>query len=406
MEQILRAEKLKYVHSDIRGPIFEEANRMRAAGIDVLRLNTGNPATFGFGIPASVKNALLENVDKAAAYCDLRGMPAAREAIYQYHLKKNLPNIDRDDIFVGNGVSELVSMALTALLNEGDEILIPSPDYSLWTNSAYIAGGTPVHYICDEQSKWYPDLADIRKKITSRTKAILIINPNNPTGAVYPREVLEQIAQIAREHDLIVFSDEIYDRLIMDGVPHTSIGELCPDLFCVTFNGLSKSHIVCGFRCGWMIMSGNKEKGRDYIAGLVALAAMRLCSNALMQLVIPAALADNESTQAMLVPGGRLYEQREACCKALDEIEGITYVKNKAAFYLFPKLDVKRFNITNDKQFAFDYLHEKHVMIIPGSGFNWAQPDHFRIVMLPKPEALSAAMHALGDFLSTYHQQG
>ncbi len=404
MAEILRAEKLKYVHSDIRGPIFEEANRMRAAGVNVLRLNTGNPATFGFGIPESVKNALLQNVDKAAAYCDLRGMPAAREAIYNYHLGKKLPNVNMDDIFIGNGVSELVSMALTALLNDGDEILIPSPDYSLWTNAAYIAGGTPVHYICDEQSSWYPDMADIRSKITPRTRAILIINPNNPTGAVYPKEVLLQIAEIAREHDLIVFSDEIYDRLLMDGVRHTSLGELCPDLFCVTFNGLSKSHIVCGFRCGWMIVSGNREKGKDYIAGLVALAAMRLCSNALMQLVIPAALADNESTQAMLVPGGRLYEQREACCRALDNIEGVSYVKNKAAFYLFPKLDVKRFNITNDKQFAFDYLHEKHVMIIPGSGFNWAQPDHFRIVMLPEPHELSKAMNDLGDFLSTYRQ--
>ena len=404
MEEILRAEKLKYVHSDIRGPIFEESNRMRAAGIDVLRLNTGNPATFGFGIPESVKNALLENVDKAAAYCDLRGMPASREAIYRYHLKKGLPNIDRDDIFIGNGVSELVSMALTALLNSGDEILIPSPDYSLWTNSAYIAGGVPVHYICDEQSNWYPDIDDIKRKITPKTKAILIINPNNPTGAVYPKEVLQQIADVARENDLIVFSDEIYDRLIMDGVPHTSLGELCPDLFCITFNGLSKSHIVCGFRCGWMIVSGNREKGKDYIAGLVALAAMRLCSNALMQLVIPAALADNESTQEMLVPGGRLYEQREACCKALDNIEGITYVKNHAAFYLFPKLDVERFNITSDKQFAFDYLHEKHVMIIPGSGFNWAKPDHFRIVMLPEPAQITKAMNDLGDFLSTYRQ--
>ena len=404
MENIVRAEKLKYVHSDIRGPIFEESNRMRAAGIDVLRLNTGNPATFGFGIPESVRNALLENVDKAAAYCDLRGMPAAREAIYQYHLGKGLPNIHRDDIFIGNGVSELVSMALTALLNSGDEILIPSPDYSLWTNCAYIAGGVPVHYICDEQSNWYPDIEDIKRKITPKTRALLIINPNNPTGAVYPKEVLEQIARVARENDLIVFSDEIYDRLLMDGVEHTSIGALAPDLFVVTFNGLSKSHIVCGFRCGWMIMSGNREKGRDYISGLVALAAMRLCSNALMQLVIPAALEDFESTRAMLVPGGRLYEQREACCAALDEIPGISYVKNKAAFYLFPKLDVDRFRITNDKQFAFDYLHEKHVMIIPGSGFNWAKPDHFRIVMLPEPEKLSKAMHDLGDFLSTYQQ--
>ncbi|MBQ7689489.1 MAG: pyridoxal phosphate-dependent aminotransferase [Clostridia bacterium] len=404
MESIQRADKMKLVHSDIRGPVFEEANRMRKNGIDVLRLNTGNPGVFGFGLPESVRSAIADHLDQAVPYCDLRGMPAARSAICEYHKTKNLPNINEEDIFIGNGVSELVTMALLPLLNSGDEMLIPSPDYSLWTNSVYIAGGTPVHYICDEKSNWYPDIEDIKSKITPKTKAILVINPNNPTGAVYPDEILMQIAQIAREHDLIVFSDEIYDRLVMDGLKHTSLGVYCPDLFTITFNGLSKSHIVCGYRCGWMIISGNKEKGKDYIAGIQQIAAMRLCANAIMQLAIPAALADFESTNAMMVPGGRLYEQREACCKVLDTIEGLSYVKNHAAFYIFPKLDVKRFNITDDNQFAFDFLHEKHVMIIPGRGFSWKQPDHFRIVMLPRADQLADAMEKLKDFLATYRQ--
>ena len=404
MTMIERSEKMKLVHSDIRGPVFEEANRMRKNGIDVLRLNTGNPGVFGFGLPESVRDAIAGHLDEAVPYCDLRGMPAAREAIFAYHQKKGLPNINIDDIYVGNGVSELVTMALLPLLNPGDEVLIPAPDYSLWTNSVYIAGGTPVHYICDEQNSWYPDPADIRARITPRTKALLVINPNNPTGAVYPDEILRELAEIAREHNLVVFADEIYDRLVMDGLKHTSMGTFCPDLFCVTFNGLSKSHIICGYRCGWMIFSGNREIAGDYIAGVRQIAAMRLCANAIMQLAIPAALADDESTREMLVPGGRLYEQREACCRVLDTIEGLSYVKNHAAFYIFPKLDAERFNITDDNKFAFDYLHEKHVMIIPGRGFNWPKPDHFRIVMLPQADELADAMRKLGDFLSTYRQ--
>ncbi len=404
MREINRSDKLQLVHSDIRGPVFVESNRMRAQGIDVLRLNTGNPATFDFKMPDSVRNALLNNADKAVAYCDLKGMPDAREAICNYHKGKGIEGITPDDVFIGNGVSELVTMALTALLNYGDEILVPSPDYSLWTNSVHIAGAKPVHYICDESSLWYPDLQDIRSKITSKTKAIVLINPNNPTGALYPRELLEQLVAIAREHQLVIFSDEIYDRLVMDELEHVSTATLCPDLLCITMNGLSKSHIVCGFRCGWMVVSGAKDSAKDFIAGLVQLSAMRLCANALMQLVIPAALNDPESTREMIVPGGRLYEQREACCRELDKIEGISYVKNSAAFYIFPKLDVKKFNITDDQQFAMDYLHSKHVMIIPGRGFSWKEPDHFRIVMLPEADQLAKAMRDLGDFLKDYRQ--
>lgn len=404
MREITRSDKLQLVHSDIRGPVFVESNRMRKEGIDVLRLNTGNPATFDFKMPDSVRNAVMNNLDKAVAYCDLKGMPDAREAICEYHKGKGIEGITPDDVFIGNGVSELVTMVLTALLNYGDEILVPAPDYSLWTNSVYIAGAKPVHYICDESSCWYPDLDDIRSKITSKTKAIVLINPNNPTGALYPKELLEKIIDIAREHQLVIFSDEIYDRLVMDGLEHVSTASLCPDLLCVTMNGLSKSHIICGFRCGWMVVSGAKDKAQDFIQGLVALSAMRLCANAIMQLAIPAALADPESTKAMIVPGGRLYEQREACCRELDKIEGISYVKNSAAFYVFPKLDVKRFNITDDQQFAMDFLHSKHVMIIPGRGFSWDKPDHFRIVMLPEADRLAKAMRDLGDFLKDYHQ--
>ncbi|MBQ3603702.1 MAG: pyridoxal phosphate-dependent aminotransferase [Clostridia bacterium] len=404
MREINRSDKLANVHSDIRGPVFVEAMRMRKEGIDVLRLNTGNPATFDFKMPDSVRNALINNADKAVAYCDLKGMPDARESICAYHKSKGIEGITPDDVFIGNGVSELVTMALTALLNYGDEILVPAPDYSLWTNSVWIAGAKPVHYICDEESNWYPDINDIKSKITPKTKAIVIINPNNPTGALYPKEVLEELVAVAREHQLVVFSDEIYDRLVMDDLEHISTATLAPDLLVCTMNGLSKSHIICGFRCGWMVVSGAKDSAKDFIAGLVQLSAMRLCANALMQLVIPAALNDPESTREMIVPGGRLYEQREATCRELEKIDGISFVKNSAAFYIFPKIDIKKFNITDDQQFAMDYLHSKNVMIIPGRGFSWDKPDHFRIVMLPEPEKIAKAMRDLGDFLKDYRQ--
>ena len=403
--KVERSENLVPVHSDIRGPLYLESQRMAKEGMKVLRLNTGNPAVFGFGMPDSVRNALLANVDKAVAYCDLKGMPAAREAICAYHKGKGIQNITPDDIYIGNGVSELVLMCLLALCNKGDEILMPSPSYSLWSNSAYIAGAKPVFYTCDESNNWFPDVADIRKKVTKRTRAIVIINPNNPTGVVYPKEVLLDIAQVARENDLIVFSDEIYDRLLMDGAEHYSTAALAPDLMVITTNGLSKSHIICGFRCGWMCISGYKGKADDYMEGIFQMAAMRLCSNALTQLVIPAALADDASTKAMLVPGGRLYEQREVTFRELAKIDGLTCVKNHAAFYAFPKVDVKKFNITSDKKFAFDLLHEKHIFMVPGSGFDMPTPDHFRIVMLPEPHEMEQAMKDLGDFLSHYRQE-
>lgn len=402
---VQRSENLAPVHSDIRGALYLESQRMAKEGIKVLRLNTGNPATFGFGMPESVRNALLANVDKAVAYCDLKGMPAAREAICAYHKAKGIQDITTDDIYIGNGVSELVLMCLLALCNKGDEILMPSPSYSLWSNSTYIAGAKPVFYTCDEANNWFPDVADIRKKVSKRTRAIVIINPNNPTGVVYPKEVLLDIAQVARENDLIVFSDEIYDRLLMDGAEHYSTAALAPDLMVITTNGLSKSHIICGFRCGWMCISGYKGRADDYVEGIFQMAAMRLCSNALTQLVIPAALADNESTQAMMVPGGRIYEQREVTFRELAKIDGLTCVKNNAAFYAFPKVDVKKFNITSDKQFALDLLHEKHIFMVPGSGFDMPTPDHFRIVMLPEPHEMEQAMKDLGDFLSHYRQQ-
>ena len=403
--KVRRSENLAPVHSDIRGPLYLESQRMAKEGVKVLRLNTGNPAVFGFGMPDSVRNALLAYVDKAVAYCDLKGMPEAREAICAYHKSKGIQDIGIDDIYIGNGVSELVLMCLLALCDKGDEILMPAPSYSLWSNSTYIAGAKPVFYACDESNNWYPDVADIRKKVTKRTRAIVIINPNNPTGVVYPKEVLLDIVQVARENDLIVFSDEIYDRLLMDGAEHYSTAALAPDLMVITTNGLSKSHIICGFRCGWMCVSGYKGKADDYMEGIFQMAAMRLCSNALTQLVIPAALADDASTKAMLVPGGRLYEQREVTFRELAKIDGLTCVKNHAAFYAFPKVDVKKFNITSDKQFALDLLHEKHIFMVPGSGFDMPTPDHFRIVMLPEPHEMEQAMKDLGDFLSHYRQE-
>ncbi len=400
------SDKMKYVHSDIRGPIFREAQRMRREGIDVLRLNTGNPATFGFTMPESVKTALLENTDKAVAYCEPQGMLEARQAICDYHRGLGVSDISPEDIYIGNGVSELVYLALTPLLSDGDEILVPCPCYSLWSNTTLLTGATPVYYTCDEKSNWYPDINDIRKKVNSRTKAILIINPNNPTGAVYPKEILEEMVQIARENNLVVFSDEIYDRLIMDGLEFTPVASLAEDLLCVTMNGLSKSHVICGFRCGWMVISGKRRnEAGAYLNGIFELAAMRLCSNALTQLVIPAALKDSESTRQMLIPGGRLYEQRAATMREIEKIDGLSCVKNSAAFYVFPKLDIKKFNITDDKKFTLDLLHEKHIFVVAGSGFEWPEPDHFRIVMLPEPDTLSKAVSDIGDFLKTYRQK-
>lgn len=405
MEVIKRSDRMEHVHSDIRGPLFVEAMQMRANGVDVLRLNTGNPATFGFQLPKSIEDALKGHEAKGLGYCDFKGMPDAREAICTYHMSKGIQGITPDDVFIGNGVSEVVSFALMPLLNQGDEVLVPSPSYSLWGNSVLLAGGKPVFYVCDEQAGWFPDMNDIRSKITSKTKAIVLINPNNPTGVLYSDQVLEDIIAIAREHGLLIFSDEIYDRLVMDGLQHTSIAALAPDLPIVTMNGLSKSHCLCGYRCGWMIISGPRHLTEEYRQGIVQLTSMRLCANTLAQLVIPAALKDMETPTSMVMPGGRLYEQREACTSELEKIDGLTFVRNNAAFYLFPKLDIQKFNITDDKKFARDLLHATHILLVPGSGFDWKTPDHFRIVMLPEAEELRDAMRRMGEFLDGYQQK-
>ena len=322
----------------------------------------------------------------------------------QYAQLKHIPNVSMEDIYTGNGVSELINLCMSALLDSGDEILIPSPDYPLWTACATLAGGTAVHYVCDEQAEWYPDMDDIKKKITDRTKAIVLINPNNPTGALYPKEVLEQIVEIAREHQLIIFSDEIYDRLVMDGAEHVSIASLAPDLFCVTFSGLSKSHMIAGYRIGWMILSGNKAMAKDYIEGLKMLSNMRLCSNVPAQSIVQTALGGYQSVENYIKPGGRIYEQRELVYNMMTSIPGVTAVKPKAAFYMFPKLDQNKFHITDDEKFALDLLRDKKILLIHGGGFHWQQPDHFRVVYLPRMEVLKEAVEKIGDFLSYYHQ--
>ena len=404
MNRLKCADRMQNVHSDIRGPLFVEAMEMQARGIEVLRLNTGNPATFGFGLPDSIAQALVGQEEKGVGYCDFKGMPQAREAICAYERKKGIQGITPEDVFIGNGVSEVVSFALMPLLNPGDEVLVPTPNYSLWSNSVYLAGGRPVFYVCDEKAHWCPDAGDIRAKITDRTKAIVLINPNNPTGVLYPAEILSQVAEIAREKDLLVFSDEIYDRLVMDGLEHTSFASLAPDLPVVTMNGLSKSHCLCGYRCGWMVISGPEHLTEEYRQGIVQLTSMRLCSNTLAQLVIPAALEDMEAPSSMVRPGGRIYEQRQATVDELEKIDGLTFVKNDAAFYLFPKLDIQKFHITDDRKFARDLLHATNILLVPGSGFDWPEPDHFRIVMLPEAKELHSAMGKMGAFLDGYRQ--
>ena len=399
------ADRMDQVHSDIRGELFHEAMRMQANGTQVLKLNTGNPAAFGFPLPDSIRTALDGNIQKAVPYCDFQGMVESRDAIVRYETSKGIDGLHIDDVFIGNGVSEVVNFALLPLLNPGDEVLIPTPNYSLWSNTILLCGAKPVYYRCDEASDWNPDLGDLRSKVTSKTRALVIINPNNPTGALYGTDILSGMLDIAREHNLIVFSDEIYDRLVMDGLEHVSTASLAPDLTVVTMNGLSKSHSLCGYRCGWMAISGPRTSTEAYRAGIIQLTSMRLCSNALAQLVIPAALQDMETPASMVRPGGRYFEQRKATTEVLDTVDGISYVKNKAAFYLFPKLDVKKFGITSDKVFARDLLLATNILIVPGSGFDWAEPDHFRIVMLPEAPQLREAMIRLGNFLDGYRQK-
>ena len=395
---------IKYVHSDIRGPLYAKAMEMQAQGRDVLKLNTGNPAAFGFGLPDSIKRALEGHLEEGVGYCDFKGMPAAREAVCDYERNKGIRGITPDDVFIGNGVSEVVSFALQPLLDRGDEVLVPAPSYSIWGNSAYLASGRPVFYTCDEQSGWYPDIRDIRSKITERTRAIVVINPNNPTGVLYPKEILEEIVEAAREYGLLVFADEIYDRLVMDGLTHISLASLAEDIPVVTMNGLSKSHCLCGYRCGWMVISGPRELTEDYRQGIIQLTSLRLCANTLGQMVIPDALEDMETPASMVRPGGRIYEQREAVAKELQKIDGLSFVKNSSAFYIFPRLDAKKFRITDDKKFAEDLLNATDILLVPGSGFDWQQPDHFRIVMLPEADMLTDAVKRMGAFLDGYRQ--
>ena len=405
MRTFNKSTKLDHVCYDIRGPVLDEANRMEENGETILKLNIGNPAPFGFRAPDEVVKDMMMNLTSTQGYSDSRGLFSARKAIMQYCQIKGIPNVGMNDIYTGNGVSEMITMSMQALLNNGDEILVPAPDYPLWTASVSLGGGTPIHYMCDEQADWNPDIDDIKKKITDRTKGIVIINPNNPTGAVYSREILEEIVQVAREHQLIIFADEIYDRLVMDGVEHISIASLCPDLFCVTMNGLSKSHRIAGYRVGWMCLSGDKSYVKGYLEGINMLSNMRLCSNVPAQSVVQTALGGYQSSQELLIPGGRVYEQREFIYKALNSIPGVSAVKPKAAFYIFPKLDVERFNITDDEQFAFDFLREQKVLVTHGKAFNWPDPDHFRVVYLPRKEILEETMNKLELFLSKYRQK-
>ena len=381
MREFTKSSKLDNVLYDVRGPVVEEADRMISKGLEVLKLNIGNPAPFGFRAPEEVISDMSMNLRESEGYSNSKGIWAARKAIMQY--AQNL---------------------MSALLDDGDEILIPAPDYPLWTACATLAGGKVVHYICDEQSEWYPDLLDMESKITDKTKAIVIINPNNPTGAVYPREILEGIVKIAREHQLILFSDEIYDRLLMDGYTHTSIASLAPDLFCVTFSGLSKSHMIAGFRIGWMILSGNKEIAKDYIEGIKMLSSMRLCSNVPAQSIVQTALGGTQSVKGYVNETGRVTKQRDFIYERVNSIPGLSVVKPKAAFYCFPKLDVERFNIHDDMQFAYDLLKRERVLLVQGTGFNWTAPDHFRIVYLPRIPVLVEAMDKIEHFLSTYRQ--
>ncbi len=398
-----KSHKLDNVCYDIRGPVMDEASRMEVQGEKILKLNIGNPAYFGFRAPDNILEKMEKSLDSTEGYSDSKGLLSAREAIVRYCKKKNIPNVTVNDVYTGNGASELITMSMQGLLDTGDEILVPSPDYPLWTASVTLAGGRAVHYLCDEDNHWYPDIDDIEKKITKRTKGIVVINPNNPTGVLYPKEILEGIVELARKYELILFADEIYDRLVMDGKEHVALASLAPDLLTLSFNGLSKSHLVAGYRCGWMCLAGDKSKTKGYIEGLNLLSSMRLCSNVPAQSIIPTALDEENAATEILEKGGRVYEQRELVCKYIDAIPGLSAVRPDAAFYVFPKMD-ERFNIMDDEQFALDFLREKHILVTHGGGFHWEQPDHFRIVYLPEVSMLQECCTRMEEFFSTYRQ--
>ncbi|WP_035846885.1 pyridoxal phosphate-dependent aminotransferase [Kitasatospora azatica] len=402
--QVIQSSKLANVCYDIRGPVLDEAMRLEDQGHRILKLNTGNPAAFGFDAPPEILQDILRNLASAHGYGDSKGLLSARRAVVMHYEERGLHGLTVEDVFLGNGVSELIQLAMTALLDDGDEVLVPAPDYPLWTASVSLAGGTAVHYRCDEQSEWYPDLADIQAKITDRTRAIVVINPNNPTGAVYPQEVLEGIVEIARRHKLVVYADEIYDKILYDDAVHVPLATLAPDLFCVTFNGMSKAYRVAGFRSGWMVLSGDRHRARSYIEGLNVLASMRLCANMPAQHAVAAALGGRQSIKDLILPGGRLLESRDAAYRLLNEIPGVSCVKPKGALYAFPRLDPSVYKIKDDAQMVLDLLRSQRILIVQGSGFNWPEPDHFRLVTLPRAEEIEDAVTRIGDFLSGYVQ--
>ncbi|MGN5518977.1 pyridoxal phosphate-dependent aminotransferase [Halopseudomonas sp. Lyrl_26] len=402
--QVSKSNKLANVCYDIRGPVLRHAKRLEEEGHRILKLNIGNPAPFGFEAPEEILQDVIFNLPTAQGYSDSKGLFSARKAVMHYCQTKQFQGVGIEDIYLGNGVSELIVMAMQALLNNGDEVLIPAPDYPLWTAAVSLSGGKPVHYLCDEQSDWYPDIQDIRSKITPNTKAMVLINPNNPTGAVYPREVLEQLAEVAREHNLLVLADEIYDKILYDGVEHDSFAAVAPDLLCLTFNGLSKSYRVAGFRSGWMVISGPKQRAASYIEGLEILSSMRLCANVPAQHAIQTALGGYQSINDLILPGGRLLEQRDTAWELLNEIPGVSCVKPKGALYLFPKLDPKVYPIHNDEKMVLDLLLQEKILIVQGTAFNWPWPDHFRIVSLPRKDDLEMAIGRIANFLRTYKQ--
>ena len=405
MKPILKSQKLDNVCYDIRGPVLELAQRMEEEGHKIIKLNIGNVGVFGFDPPEEIQLDMIRNLSNASAYSDSKGIFAARKAIMQYCQEKGIQGVALDDVYTGNGVSELIVMSMNALLNDGDEVLVPAPDYPLWTAAVSLSSGTPVHYLCDESKEWAPDLADLRKKITPRTKAIVVINPNNPTGAIYSKEVLLEITQIAREHGLLLFADEIYDKMLYDAEKHVSLASLSTDVVVITFNGLSKNYRSCGYRAGWMIVSGDKEMVRDYIEGLNMLASMRLCANVPGQYAIQTALGGYQSINDLVAEGGRLAKQRDLAWKLITEIPGVSCVKPKSALYLFPKLDLEMYPIEDDQQFVADLLKEEKVLLVQGTGFNWGKPDHFRLVFLPHEDVLKEAITRLARFLERYRQK-
>lgn len=404
MKPISKSKKLEGVCYDIRGPVLEEAYRMEEAGQRILKLNIGNPAPFGLMAPDEILRDVVYNLPQAEGYSESKGMFAARKAVMHETQRQGIPGVQINDIYLGNGVSELIAMALQGLCDSGDEILIPAPDYPLWTASTSLAGGTPVHYLCDENNDWNPDIADIRSKITPKTRAIVVINPNNPTGAVYDPKILQQIVDLAKEHGLIIFADEIYDKILYDDVKHTPIATLATDVLCVTFNGLSKTYRLAGFRSGWMILSGNKAIARDYIEGLDMLSSMRLCANVPAQFAIQTALGGYQSINEYTQDGGRLREQRDVAWKMLNDIPGVSCVKPLGALYMFPRLDPNVYPIKNDQQLALDLLRQKKILIVQRSGFNWIDQQHFRIVILPRKDDLQYAIEQFSDFIQNYKQ--